>query len=97
MIKYRASIYSFLDGYISKVEITKQTAKKVFYETKDYQGKPVPQQDFIIAHDKAFFDTYDEAKAWLMTYAERSIQNAEQEWQRSKSLKQTINNLKRID
>jgi hypothetical protein len=99
-IKYKASTYEYSSGkHIIKIEITKQTSKKVFWDSPSVwrEGKIEHNQAFITSYRVSFFDTFQEAKDWLMAYANSLIANAESDWQRAKQYKQKINNLTEKD
>jgi hypothetical protein len=96
MIMYRACTYR--KKPVEKVEVIKRTTKKVFYEEKDYwNGKPINRQAFMDGRDTSYFDTFAQAKKWLMDFYDTRIKGLESQWQSAKSSKQTINNLREED
>lgn len=70
MKKYRAQIYGHKGPQIIEVEVDRETSKCVFFqgvmELKESSGR-------------AYFDTFDGAKKWLVEKAEYEIEKAKQE------------------
>ena len=73
MIKYRVC-NSFVTPEIVKVEILKETEKMVVLPEKNYKGKNFKESKY--SEYRCYFDTWEEAKVFLVQKAESNVKAA---------------------
>lgn len=80
------------DYKIEDLEIIKETGSFITYMYKGYSSEYESREKKITDY-YGWFDTFDEAKQWLMDQLDIQIKNAQAQVDRLKSQKQKVNNL----
>ena len=82
MIKYKAGFY--WAPSILKVEIKRETKSSVVFNQKTYSGnKDASERKFTTSH--RYFDTFEEAKAFLIEQYESRVASARRKLENEKS------------
>ena len=93
MIKYKAEYY--WAPKIVKVEIVRETKSSVVFNQKTFSGKDMSERKNTQYHQ--YFDTFKEAKAFLVKVYEKNVASARYNLEAEKSLLGTVKGMKDND
>lgn len=73
MKKYRATSWGNIDAH----EVIKETSKTIVFQRPDIWGKrPLERTERKDSNSHRWFDSWADAKAWLVLNAERDVESA---------------------
>lgn len=81
MKKFRVNVYSLR---IEEKEVSKETASTVTWIDR-WKDQAVERKERKVTSDRRWFDTWADAKAWLVEKAERDVVSARQYLERANS------------
>jgi hypothetical protein len=77
------------------IMVIKDTGKMVVFEYEGYNGKKVQRREAKESTDSGIFQTWDGAKAWLITTAEGRLASAKQAIDYARSKLELVKALKK--
>lgn len=78
---------------IEKVEVVSETEQFVTYIQQYEYSKPQKEKSSKRSQHASFFDTYDEAKSFLITYLKAKVIDAQSNLDREKATLKRVNDL----
>jgi hypothetical protein len=93
LIKYKASYH--WEPRIIGVEITRETKSSVFFLSKTPKGSELTERKFTTYH--RYFDTFEEAKAFLAETYQRKVDSKRRELEVAKSYLGNVKGMKDND
>jgi hypothetical protein len=99
MSKYTYRTGGYGDNLIQRVEVVKETEKQITVLMPDYWSMPGKEKKFREQREakrsnhQSYFDTFADAKAFLMSVCDGQIASYQSSLDRVKAHKQKINNL----